>query len=98
MGTITSPILCSSEEIAASKRRDAALSCSARAGEVALERLRVRKAEERRKAADAAHAASLQEEQRAMDEEANRAARAEQRRMRAETSFFARSGDVVGAS
>ena len=72
------------------RSRLARQSQAAKAGEVALERLRERKAEERRKAAAAAEMqqAMVMEEERAREEE--RQLRAEQRRLRLETSFFAR--------
>ena len=78
------------KEERARQEASARQSQAAKAGEVALERLRERKAEERRKAAAAAEMqqAMVMEEERAREEE--RQLRAEQRRLRLETSFFAR--------
>ena len=63
------------------------------AEQLALERLRVRKAEERRRAADAAAAEAAEAAERERLEEEKRQAKAEQRRLRAETSFFTRTAD-----
>ena len=69
---------------------------AAKAGELAKERLRARKAEERRKAEASAAELIRQEREREEAEEMARQQRALQRRLRAETSFFARSTDVIG--
>jgi len=67
---------------------------AAQAGEVAKERLRARKAEERRKL-EAASLENLQRQTHAeMLEQQAREARAEQRRLRSETSFFSRAHEV----
>ena len=72
---------------------------AAKAGEVALERLRARKMVERAKRAEIEREEEAMYEERAVAEEAAKAMRSEQRRLRSQTSFFARpqDGAHVGA-
>ena len=69
---------------------------AALAGERAEERLRERKAAERQKALQAKFEAEAMAEAQERAQEEARQQRAEQRRLRAETSFFARATDVIG--
>lgn len=78
-----------------SKRQEKELRAqrASEAERLAMERLRARKAEERRKQKQLELEQQLQREAQERQEEEQREARAEQRRLRAETSFFSRALD-----
>ena len=86
-----------SAEEAKKREKEAHQEKAAKAGQIAMERLKQRKAEERRKREEAEREVEREEQDRVEAEEMARQARNMQRQLRAQTSFFARPADGAKA-